>query len=55
MSIEAELIREIKALREAVECMKDQQERTTVAVEKMAAQVDNITSGGNCMVVEVLT
>ena len=55
MSIEAELIREIKALREEVGRLLAQQERTTAAAEQMAAQFDNITSGGNCMVVEVVT
>lgn len=55
MSIEAELIREIKALREAVERMGGQQERTAVAMEQLAAQFDNVTSGGNCMLVEVVT
>lgn len=55
MSIEAELIREIKALREAVERLEARQERATVAAEQLAAQFDNATSGGNCMAVEIMT
>lgn len=62
MSIEAELILEIKALRGAVERvgaqfedMQTQQERATTAVEQLAVQFDNITSGGNAMTVEVVT